>query len=151
MVGQRKRPHGSAEKPQEEVFDAGKWMAARATGGPVGNLEGFSRYSVPDYQISANCKRGKSSWPGGVINTQLLGICWACGLGHDRLVDLFLVKPSWQGINCPPSPSQRHKSREDCFPLNECLKTIVNILLINVITESLNTDVKNEQNSVFYF
>lgn len=68
----------------ERGVDEGKWRAAQAAGGTVGSFEGSSRYSVPDDQISAIFKRGKSSWPGGVINTQLLSICWTCGLRHDR-------------------------------------------------------------------
>ena len=119
---------------------------------PRKSLEWSSWYSVPDYQISAIHERGTFPGPGGLINTQPLSICWAWTwtwqMGRRHFVHLSLVKLTRRGINCPPSPSQRHKSREEQFFCSRRVWIYYYILLINVIPYSLNTDMNNEKNCI---
>lgn len=119
---------------------------------PRKSLEWSNWYSVPDYQISAIFERGAFPWPGGLINTQPLSICWAWTwawqMERRHFVHLSLVKLARCGINCPPSPSQRHKSREEWFFCSRRVWIYYYILLINVIPYSLNTDMNNEKNCI---
>ena len=129
-----------------------QWKPGVLTNSPPGkSLEWSHWYAAPDYQISAIYERGNFPWPGGLISTQPLSICWAWTwawqMERRHFVHLSLVKLARHGINCPPSPLHRHKSREECF----CSRRVwifYYILLINVIPYSLNTDMNNEKNCI---
>ena len=88
----------------------------------------------------AICEKGKFAWSGVLINMPSLSICWAWTwawqMERRHFVHLSLVKLARCGINCPPSPSQRHKSREEWFFCSRRVWIYYYILLINVIPYS---------------